>query len=90
MKIGLYSISCSGVWFKDRPPLTVEEFVDTAKKFGYEGVEIDLKRPHGSPLDLNTERCKQIKAYVEGKGLELFAVAANNSFATIIPEHLEN
>lgn len=90
MKVGLYSISCSGVWFNDRPPLTVEEFVDTAKKFGYEGVEIDLKRPHGSPLDLTTERCKKIKAYVEDKGLELFAVAANNSFASIIPEHIEN
>jgi sugar phosphate isomerase/epimerase len=90
MKVGLYSISCSGVWFNDRPPLTVEEFVDTAKKFGYEGVEIDLKRPHGSPLDLNTERSKQIKGYVESKGLELYAVAANNSFASIIPEHIEN
>ena len=31
MKIGLYSISCSGTWFRDRPALTVEEFVDTAK-----------------------------------------------------------
>lgn len=90
MKVGLYSISCSGVWFNDRPALTVEEFVDTAKKYGYDGVEIDLKRPHGSPLDLNTERCKQIKAYAESKGLELFAVAANNSFASIIPEHIEN
>ena len=90
MKVGLYSISCSGVWFKDRPALTMEEFVDTAKKYGYEGVEIDLKRPHGSPLDLNAERCKKIKGYIEDKGLELFAVAANNSFATIIPEHLEN
>ena len=35
MKIGLYSISCSGTWFRDRPALTVEEFVDTAKKYGY-------------------------------------------------------
>ena len=90
MKVGLYSISCSGVWFNDRPPLTVEEFVDTAKKFGYEGVEIDLKRPHGSPLDLNAERIKKIKGYIQDKGLELFAVAANNTFATIIPEHFEN
>ena len=26
---------------------------DTAERYGYEGVEIDLKRPHGSPLDLD-------------------------------------
>lgn len=90
MKIGLYSISCSGIWFKDRPPLTVEEFIDTAAKYGYDGVEIDLKRPHGSPLDLDEKRCQEIKAYVNGKGLELCAVAANNNFASIIPEQLEN
>jgi hypothetical protein len=32
MKPGLYSISCSGVRFNDRSALTVDEFVDTAKK----------------------------------------------------------
>ncbi len=90
MKLGLYSISCSGTWFNDRPPLTVEEFVDTAKKFGYEGVELDLKRPHGSPLDLDAKRCKEIRDYVAKSGLELCAVAANNNFASIVPEHLEN
>ena len=90
MKVGLYSISCSGVWFNDRPALTVEEFVDTAKKFGYDGVEIDLKRPHGSPLDLDEKRCKEIRDYVKSSGLELCAVAANNNFATIVPEQIEN
>jgi len=90
MKVGLYSISCSGVWFNDRPALTVEEFVDTAKKFGYDGVEIDLKRPHGSPLDLDSKRCREIREYVEKNGLEMCAVAANNNFASIIPEQLEN
>ena len=86
MKVGLYSISCSGVWFNDRPALTVEEFVDTAKKYGYDGVEIDLKRPHGSPIDLDSKRCKEIRDYVAGKGLEMCAAAANNNFATIVPE----
>lgn len=90
MKVGLYSISCSGVWFSDRPALSVEEFIDTAKKFHYDGVEIDLKRPHGSPLDLDEKRCKQIAAYAKGKGLEVCAVAANNNFASVIPELLEN
>lgn len=90
MKVGLYSISCSGTWFNDRPALTVEEFMDTAKKYGYEGVEIDLKRPHGSPLDLDEKRCKEIKAYADKLGLEICAVAANNCFASIVPEQLEN
>lgn len=90
MKVGLYSISCSGVWFNDRPALTVEEFVDTAKKFGYDGVELDLKRPHGSPIDLDAKRCAQIREYVAGAGLELCAVAANNNFASAVPEQIEN
>lgn len=90
MKVGLYSISCSGTWFKDRPALTVEEFIDTAKKFGYDGVEIDLKRPHGSPLDLDEKRCAEIRAYAEKQGLEICGCAANNNFASIVPEHIEN
>ena len=90
MKVGLYSISCSGTWFNDRPALTVEEFVDTAKKYGYEGVELDLKRPHGSPLDLDAKRCKEIRDYVADKGLIMTGVAANNNFATIVPELMEN
>ncbi|MGE5495602.1 MAG: sugar phosphate isomerase/epimerase family protein [Burkholderiales bacterium] len=90
MKVGLYSISCSGTWFNDRPALTVEEFVDTAKKYGYDGVEIDLKRPHGSPLDLDSKRCREIKAYVKGKGLEMAGVAANNNFVSPVPEQIEN
>lgn len=90
MKVGLYSISCSGTWFNDRPPLTVEEFVDTAKKYGYDGVEIDLKRPHGSPLDLDAKRCREIKDYVKRSGLELCGAAANNNFVSPVPEHIEN
>ena len=90
MKVGLYSISCSGTWFNDRPALTVEEFIDTAKKYGYDGVEIDLKRPHGSPLDLDEKRCKEIRDYAAKQGLEICGVAANNNFATIIPEVMEN
>jgi sugar phosphate isomerase/epimerase len=90
MKVGLYSISCSGTWFNDRPALTVEEFVDTAKKYGYEGVEIDLKRPHGSPIDLTPKRCKEIKAYVESKGLEMAAMSANNNFVSPVQEQIEN
>ncbi len=90
MKIGLYSISCSGTWYKDQPALTVEEFIDTAKKHGYEGVELDLKRPHGSPIDLTPERCAEIKAYAASKGLPICGAAANNNFCSIVPEQIEN
>jgi len=89
MKLGLYSISCSGTWYNDRPALTVEEFIDTAERYGYEGVEIDLKRPHGSPLDLDAARCAEIRAYAAARGLEICGVAANNNFTSPVPEHIE-
>ena len=90
MKVGLYSISCSGIWFNDRPALTAEEFMDTAKKFGYDGVEFDLKRPIASPLDLDDKRIAEIRAYADKLGLEIYATAANNCFASIVPEQIEN
>ena len=90
MKVGLYSISCSGTWFNDRPALTAEEFMDTAAKYGYDGVEFDLKRPIASPLDLCDKRIEEIKAYADKLGLEIYATAANNCFASIVPEQIEN
>ena len=90
MKVGLYSISCSGTWFNDRPALTVEEVIDTAVKYGYEGVELDLKRPHGSPIDLDKKRCDAIKTYAAEQGIEICGAAANNNFVSPVPEQIEN
>lgn len=88
MKLSLYSITYSGTWFKGG--LTVEEFVDRAAEFGFDGIELDLKRPHGFPLDLTKERCEEIKRYVASKGLEIAAVAGNNNFSSPICENIEN
>src|SRR5206468_11577397 len=55
VKIGLYSITYGGVWYRG-DALTVEQVIGRAKKFGYHGVEIDGKRPHGNPLDLSRTR----------------------------------
>jgi len=90
MKVGLYSVSCSGTWYNDTPALTLEEFIDLAKECGYDGVEIDLKRPHGSPIDLDMKRCKEIKEYAAKQGLEICGAAANNNFTSPVPEHIEN
>src|ERR1051326_2329184 len=55
VKIGLYSITYGGVWYRG-DALTVEQVIGRAKKFGYQGVEIDGKRPHGNPLDMQIGR----------------------------------
>ncbi len=85
LKVGLYSITYLGVWYRG-DALTVEQVIDRAKKFGYDGVEIDGKRPHGDPLDWPKWKCRDIRRYAEGQGIELYAVAANNDFSSPIPE----
>ena len=52
MKLGLYSVTYMGLWY-DGPALSFEEVVRRARDSGYDGVELDGKRPHGNPMDLD-------------------------------------
>ena len=89
MKVGLYSITYLGIWYRGKG-LPMEEVIQRAKKYGYDGVEFDGKRPHANPLDLPTSRCRELKRIANGEGIELFGVAANNDFSSPIPEHRES
>ena len=60
IKVGLYSITYGGVWYRG-DALTVEQVIGRARKFGYQGIEIDGKRPHGNPLDMPKARCQQLR-----------------------------
>ena len=88
VKIGLYSITYGGVWYRG-DALTVEQVIGRAKKFGYQGVEIDGKRPHGNPLDMPKARCRQLRDMAHDQGLEIYGVSGNNDFSSPIPEHRE-
>ena len=88
IKLGLYSISYGGVWYPGKA-LSFDEFCQRAKEFGYDGVELDNKRPMGSPLDLDQKRRGEMKNSLAKYGLEIPAVAANNDFSSPIPEHRE-
>lgn len=83
-KVGLYSITFLGVWYKG-DALTLDEMMIKAKDFGYDGIEIDGKRPHGNPLDMPTARCKELKAKANDLGLDIYAVSANNDFSSPVP-----
>jgi sugar phosphate isomerase/epimerase len=89
MKLGLYSITYLGVWYRGRA-LTIEELIDRARDYGYEGVEIDGKRPHGNPLDLPRRRCQELQLKAQDAGVEIYAVAANNDFSSPVPEYRES
>jgi len=88
VKVGLYSITYLGVWYRGGA-LTLEQVIERAKQYGYDGVEIDGKRPHGNPLDWPQSRCRDLLAYAHDRGIEIYAVAANNDFSSPIPEHRE-
>lgn len=85
MKIGLYSITYLGCWYRGEA-LSLPELIWAAKKYGYDGIEIDGKRPHGNPLDWPSERCWELRRTANGEGIEIHAVAANNDFSNPVPE----
>ena len=89
MKCGLYSITYLGLWYRG-PALTIEQVIERAARYGYDGVEIDGKRPHGNPIDLPTARCRELVNRAHDAGIDIYAVAANNDFSSPIPEHRES
>jgi sugar phosphate isomerase/epimerase len=89
MKVGLYSITYLGAWY-DGPALTVKEFIHKAKELGYDGIELDGKRPHGNPMDLSQQDRDEIREECEKVGLDIPAVASNNDFSSPVPEHRES
>lgn len=89
IKIGLYSISYGGTYYKGKA-LSFEETAKRAKQYGYEGVELDNKRPMGNPMDLSKSRRDEMRRVVADLGLELPCVAANNDFSSPIPEQRES
>ena len=88
MKVGLYSITFLGIWYRGEA-LSLEEMIKWAKLYGYEGIEIDGKRPHGNPLDWPKRRCRKLRSFADGEGIEIHGVAANNDFSSPIPEYRE-
>ena len=89
IKLGLYSITYGGVWYRG-DALMLEQVIERAKRFGYQGIEIDGKRPHGNPLDMPQTRCDNLRKMANEQGIEIYAVAANNDFSSPIPEHRES
>ena len=51
MKVSLYTITLNGGYYRG-DPVPLMEIFPLAKQWGYDGIEIEGKRPHGSPLDL--------------------------------------
>ncbi len=89
IKVGLYSITFLGLWYRGKE-LALEQMIKKAREYGYDGIEIDGKRPHGNPADWPAKRCKQLRSMADAEGIEIYAVAGNNDFSSPICEHRES
>lgn len=88
MRVGLYSITYLGLWYRGRA-LTLEELIPRARDLGYDGIELDGKRPHLNPLDLQPGQIENLRLLAADHGVEIYALAANNDFSSPVPEHRE-
>ena len=88
MKIGLYTITYLGVWYKgDAIPL--KELMRFAEKEGWEGIEFDTKRPHAAPMDLSDDDRKELRDLAGELDLPISAVSPNCDLSSPVPEHRE-
>lgn len=80
MEIALHSVSYGGSW-PGQAALPLSDFLSKAKELGYEAVEIVAKRPHLSPLDLDSDARKRVKDLLAERGLTLAAIAGYQDFS---------
>ncbi len=88
MKLGLYSVTYSGLWYLG-PPLSIEELISKTKDLGFQGLELGLKRPHASPVDLDERGCERIRKELDRQGVDLAACASYNDFSSPVLERHE-
>jgi sugar phosphate isomerase/epimerase len=59
MELGLFSVSYAGYWSQQK--LELPAFIAKAAQLGYDAVMLAGKRPHLSPLDVDSDRLASIK-----------------------------
>lgn len=89
MKVSLYTITLNGGYYGG-PAIPLLDILPKAKAWGYDGIELEGKRPHGSPLDLDKAARERVRKTAKDAGLEISCVAAYNDFSSPIEEHREN
>jgi sugar phosphate isomerase/epimerase len=88
MKIGLYSITYRGVWYRGEA-IDVFRLVRLAKEQGWEGLELDAERPHAAPMDLSADDRKRLRDLAGETGIELCAVSPNCDLSSPVPVQRE-
>lgn len=88
MKVGLYSVTYRGVWYRGEA-IGVFDLVRLAKQQGWEGVELDTERPHAAPMDFSPDERKKLRDLAGELGVELCAVSPNCDLSSPVPGQRE-
>lgn len=78
-KMGLHSVSYSGVW-EGQAALSLEEFIDKAAALDYDGLMLMAKGGHASLLTMNERKRREIRQRMQDKGVELACIAGYTDF----------
>jgi len=88
MKIGLYSVTYRGVWYRG-DAVELLDLVGLVKQQGWEGLELDAERPHAAPMDLSADERKRLRDFAGEIGVELCAVSPNCDLSSPVPVQRE-
>jgi len=88
MKIGMYSITYRGVWYKGEA-IDVFSLLKVAKDYGFEGLELDTERPHAAPMDLSPDDRKRLRDLAGELDMPICAVSPNCDLSSPVPVQRE-
>lgn len=88
MKIGMYSITYRGVWYRGEG-VDVFSLMRLAKAQGWEGLELDAERPHAAPMDLNAGDRARLRDLSGELELPICAISPNCDLSSPVPVHRE-
>jgi len=89
IKLALFTVTYCGLWYKGHA-LSLKEQIEKAKKFGFDGISIETKRPVALPCDMPKMDRKKIRELAESYDIRIAAVETMSNFASPIIEEREN
>lgn len=88
MKIGMYSVTYRGVWYKGNA-VDMFSLLRLAKKQGWEGVELDAERPHAAPMDVSADDRKRLRDLSGELAMPISAISPNCDLSSPVPVQRE-
>jgi len=79
MKTALHSVSYAGVW-PGQARLGLDDFLERARKLGFDAVMLMAKRPHLSLLDYDADALSRLRQRIAGLGLKVACLAGYTDF----------